>query len=80
MWAVLGAVIYIVEMGIFGTLDDIIKAVSTNEKDLARAYRTILRELELKVPMLYLIKCISRVANKTKHQRAHKAQGYGHDS
>ena len=64
--AVLGAAIYIVqrEMGISGTRGDIIKATSTKEKDLARAYRIILRELDLKVPMLDPIKCISRVANK----------------
>jgi transcription initiation factor TFIIB len=31
---------------------------------LARAYRILLRELDLKVPMLDPIKCISRVANK----------------
>jgi transcription initiation factor TFIIB len=64
--AVLGAAIYIVqrEMGISGTREDIIKATSTKEKDLARAYRIILRELDLKVPMLDPIKCISRIANK----------------
>jgi transcription initiation factor TFIIB len=65
MRAVLGAAIYIVqrEMGISGTREDIIKATSTKEKDLARAYRVLLRELDLKVPMLDPIKCISRVAN-----------------
>ena len=65
MRAVLGAAIYIVqrEMGISGTREDIIKATSTKEKDLARAYRILLRELDLKVPMLDPIKCISRVAN-----------------
>jgi transcription initiation factor TFIIB len=67
MRAVLGAAIYIVqrEMGISGTLDDIIKATNTKEKDLARAYRILLRELDLKVPMLDPIKCISRVANNS---------------
>lgn len=66
MRAILGAAIYIVqrEMGISGTMDDIIKATNTKEKDLARAYRILLRELDLKVPMLDPIKCISRVANK----------------
>jgi transcription initiation factor TFIIB len=66
MQAMLGAAIYIVqrEMGISGTLDDIIKATNTKEKDLARAYRILLRELDLKVPMLDPIKCVSRVANK----------------
>lgn len=66
MRAILGAAIYIVqrEMGISGTMDDILKATNTKEKDLARAYRILLRELDLKVPMLDPIKCVSRVANK----------------
>src|ERR687895_339021 len=66
MRAILGAAIYIVqrEMGISGTMDDVIKATNTKEKDLARAYRILLRELDLKVPMLDPIKCVSRVANK----------------
>lgn len=66
MRAVLGAAIYVVqrEMGISGTLDDIIAATNTKEKDLARAYRILLRELDLKVPMLDPVKCVSRVASK----------------
>lgn len=66
MRAVLGAAIYIVqrEMGISGTLNDIIAATNTKEKDLARAYRILLRELDLKVPMLDPAKCVSRVASK----------------
>jgi transcription initiation factor TFIIB len=66
MRAVLGAAIYIVqrEMGISGTLNDIIAATNTKEKDLARAYRILLRELDLKVPMLDPAKCVSRVASR----------------
>lgn len=66
MHAVLGAAIYIVqrEMGISGTLDDIINATNTKEKDLARAYRILLRELDLKVPMIDPVKCVVRIANK----------------
>jgi transcription initiation factor TFIIB len=66
MRAVMGAAIYIVqrEMGISGTLDDIIRATNTKEKDLARAYRILIRELDLKVPMVDPVKCVSRVANK----------------
>lgn len=66
MRAVMGAAIYIVqrEMGISGTLDDIIRATNTKEKDLARAYRILIRELDLKVPMIDPVKCVSRVANK----------------
>jgi transcription initiation factor TFIIB len=51
-------------MGISGTLQDIIRATNTPEKDLARAYRILLRELDLKVPMLDPAKCVSRVASK----------------
>jgi transcription initiation factor TFIIB len=66
MRAVLGAAIYIVqrEMGISGTMRDIIAATDTPEKDLARAYRILLRELDLKVPMLDPVKCVSRVAGR----------------
>jgi transcription initiation factor TFIIB len=66
MHSVLGAAIYIVhrEMGVSGTLDDIIMATNTKEKDLTRAYRILLRELDLKVPMTDPVKCVSRVANK----------------
>ena len=66
MRAVMGAAIYIVqrEMGISGTLDDIIRATNTKEKDLARAYRILIRELDLKMPMIDPVKCVSRVANK----------------
>jgi transcription initiation factor TFIIB len=66
MKAVMGAAIYIVqrEMGVSGTLGDIIRATNTKEKDLARAYRILLRELDLKVPMLDPVKCVARVANK----------------
>jgi transcription initiation factor TFIIB len=66
MLALMGAAIYIVqrEMGISGTMDDIVKATNTKEKDLARAYRLMLRELDLKVPLVDPVKCVSRVANK----------------
>jgi transcription initiation factor TFIIB len=66
MRAVLGAAIYIVqrEMGISGTLGDVISATNTKEKDLARAYRILLRELDLKIPMLDPAKCVSRVAGR----------------
>jgi transcription initiation factor TFIIB len=52
------------DMGVSGTFDDIIKATNTKEKDLARAYRILLRELDLKVSMLDPIKCVSRVPNR----------------
>jgi transcription initiation factor TFIIB len=66
MLALMGAAVYIVqrEMGISGTMGDIVKATNTKEKDLARAYRLMLRELDLKVPLVDPVKCVSRVANR----------------
>jgi transcription initiation factor TFIIB len=66
MSAVLGAAVYIVqrEMGVSGTMDDIIAATGTKEKDMTRAYRTLVRELDLKVPMIDPVKCVARVANR----------------
>lgn len=66
MSAVLGAAVYIVqrEMGVSGTMDDIIAAMGTKEKDMTRAYRTLVRELDLKVPMIDPVKCVARVANR----------------
>jgi transcription initiation factor TFIIB len=83
MRAVMGAAIYIVqrEMGISGTLDDIIRATNTKEKDLARAYRILIRELDLKVPMIDPVKCVSRVANKANisERTKRKAMNMIHD-
>lgn len=66
MLALMGAAIYIVqrEMGISGSLGDIISATNTKEKDIARAYRLILRELDLKVPLVDPVKCVFRVGNR----------------
>jgi transcription initiation factor TFIIB len=79
MKAVMGAAIYIVqrEMGISGTLDDIIRATNTKERDLARAYRILLRELDLKVPMLDPVKCVARVANKANISERTKRKAMG---
>jgi transcription initiation factor TFIIB len=79
MRAVLGAAIYIVqrEMGISGTLQDIIRATGAAEKDIARAYRIMLRELDLKVPMLDPAKCVSRVAGRASISERTKRKAMG---
>jgi len=79
MMVVMGAAIYIVqrEMGISGTLDDIIMATNTKEKDLARAYRILLRELDLKVPIIDPVKCVARVANKANISERTKRKAMG---
>ncbi|MCP8311353.1 MAG: transcription initiation factor IIB [Candidatus Methylarchaceae archaeon HK02M1] len=46
------------------TLKDVAKASGIKRKDLARSYRLILRELDLKMPVLDPAKCVSRIASK----------------
>jgi transcription initiation factor TFIIB len=66
--AVLVAAIYIAcrEMGISRTLKDIATISNIKHKELARTYRLLVLELDLKVPLVDPLKCIARVANKTK--------------
>ncbi|MFL6423539.1 MAG: transcription initiation factor IIB family protein [Nitrososphaeraceae archaeon] len=52
------------EMGTPRTLKDIAAAANINRKYLAKAYRLLLIELDIKVPLVDQIKCIARVANK----------------
>jgi transcription initiation factor TFIIB len=51
-------------MGTPRTLKDIAAAANINPKHLAKAYRLLLIELDIKVPLVDRIKCIARVANK----------------
>jgi len=64
--AVLAAVVYIAcrEMGISRTLNDIAIASNIRRTELSRTYRILVLELDIKVPMVDLMKCIVRVANK----------------
>lgn len=74
--ALLTAAIYIVcrQMGVPRTLDDIAIISNIKRKSIAKCYRQIIIELDLKLPMIDTTKCIARVANKvniserTKHQ------------
>ncbi len=45
------------------TLDDIAKGINIRRKDVARCYRLIFRELELKMPVVDPIKGVSRIAS-----------------
>ena len=45
------------------TLDDISKAMNLRRKDVARCYRLIFRELDLKMPVVDPVKGISRIAS-----------------
>jgi transcription initiation factor TFIIB len=74
--ALLTASIYTVcrQMGIPRTLDDMAIISNTKRKSIAKCYRQIIFELDLKLPIIDTTKCIARVANKvnlserTKHQ------------
>jgi transcription initiation factor TFIIB len=62
---IMAAVVYIAcrEIGTPYTLRDIAAAGNLKRKDIARNYRKITSELDLKFPNVDPIKCISRVAN-----------------
>jgi transcription initiation factor TFIIB len=52
------------EMNTPRTLKDIAAAANINRKHLAKTYRILLIELDVKVPLVDQIKCIAKVANK----------------
>ena len=45
------------------TLTDIASGINIKRKDIARCYRLLLRELDLKMPVVNPIKCISRISS-----------------
>src|SRR5919204_612593 len=75
---ILAAAIYIAcrEMGISRTLKDIAATSNVKLKEVAKSYRLLCLELELKIPIVDPIKYIAKVANnanlseKTKRQAA----------
>jgi transcription initiation factor TFIIB len=64
--AVLTAAVYIAyrELGISKTVKDIATASNVKPKNIARAYRQLVLELDYKVPNIDPVKCIAKVANK----------------
>jgi transcription initiation factor TFIIB len=74
--AVLAAAIYIAcrQMEVPRTLDDLATISNIKRKPIAKCYRELIFELQLKLPTIDTAKCIARVANianiseKTKHQ------------
>jgi transcription initiation factor TFIIB len=62
------------EIGIPRTLRDIAAASNIKRKHLAKAYRLLLVELDLKVPSVDQIKCIAKVANKANLSEKTKRQ------
>jgi transcription initiation factor TFIIB len=47
------------------TLKDVAAASGMKKKDVARCYRLLLRELELRMPVTDPVKCVSRIASKS---------------
>ncbi|MGB7955994.1 MAG: TFIIB-type zinc ribbon-containing protein, partial [Candidatus Nitrosopolaris sp.] len=74
--SVLSAAIYIAcrEMGIARTLNDITLLTNLRRKELARTFRLLILELDLMVPVVDPMKCIAKVANKTKLSERTKRQ------
>jgi len=50
------------------TLKDIAAVSSIKKKDIARCYRLILRELDIKMPIIDPIKSVSRIGSKSRTQ------------
>jgi transcription initiation factor TFIIB len=64
--AVLDAALYIAcrELGIPKTLKEIAVANNIKRKALAKSYRMLISELDIKIPLVDPTKCITKVANK----------------
>jgi transcription initiation factor TFIIB len=64
--SVLAAAIYIAcrEIGISRTIKDIAAISNIRRKELAKIYRLLVFELDIKIPMVDPMKCIGKVANK----------------
>jgi transcription initiation factor TFIIB len=62
------------EMGIPRSLTDIAVASNVKRKDLARAYRILVIELDIKIPLIDEIKCLVKVANKANLSEKTKRQ------
>jgi len=52
------------DSGIPRTLHDVSSAINIKKKEVSRCYRLILRELDLKMPVVDPIKCTSRIASE----------------
>ena len=46
------------------TLTDVANGINIKRKDVARCYRFLLRELDLKMPVVDPIKCVARIASR----------------
>jgi len=65
--SILAAAIYAAcrEMGASRTLKDVASATDIKRKDISRSYRTLVLELDIKVPLIDPMKCVVNIANRT---------------
>jgi transcription initiation factor TFIIB len=73
---ILAAAIYVAcrESGTPRTLKDISEESNVKLKEIARSYRMLYFELDLKIPIIDPIRCIAKVANKSKLSEKTKRQ------
>ncbi|MGD1836489.1 MAG: transcription initiation factor IIB [Nitrososphaeraceae archaeon] len=66
IFSVLYATTYFVckELGLTRTIKDIAKITGGKKNEIARIYRELVLELDLKVPIIDPIKCVSKISNK----------------
>lgn len=64
----IGAAIYLAcrETGTPRTLNDVAYQINIKRKDVSRCYRLLLKELDLTMPVLDPIKCVSRISSQAK--------------
>ena len=73
---ILAAAVYVAcrELGTPRTLKDIAAYSNVKLKEVARSYRLLYLELDLKIPIINPMKCIARVANKANLSEKTKRQ------
>ena len=64
-------------MGISRTIKDIATISNIRRKELARIYRILVFELDIKIPIVDPMKCIVKVANKANLNEKTVGQNYG---
>jgi transcription initiation factor TFIIB len=66
--SILSAAIYIAcrEMSASRTLKEVIDITNIKRKVISRAYRMLVSELEIKMPLVDPMKCVAKIANKAK--------------
>ena len=50
-------------------LKDVEQAANIKRKDIARCYRLLVKELDLKMPVTDSIQCIARIASKLEYKK-----------